>query len=89
MFFWCCLIDMRSLQKTPSELNFRYSLKTVDFNTIEVILLLEGMQYLITGVPLPTDRSSLKQLNIQMNIITLFLTPKPTGARTAKNSFSN
>ena len=76
---------MRSLHKTPSELNFRYSLKTVDYNTIEVILLLEGLNCLITGVPLPIDRSSLKQLNNQMNIITLFLTPKTTGASDCQN----
>ena len=76
---------MRSLHKTPSELNFRYSLKTVDYKTIEVILSLEGLNYLITGVPLPIDRSSLKQLNNQMNIITLFSTPKTTGARDGQN----
>ena len=81
---------MRSLHKTPSELIFRYNLKTVDYNTLEVILLLEGFNCLITGVPLPIGRSSLKQLNNnQVNIITLFLTPKTTGARTAKISISN
>ena len=80
---------MRSLLKTTSKLNFRYSPKTVDYNTIEVILLLESLDCLITGVPLPIDRSSLMQLNNQMNIITLSLTPKTTGARTAKISFSN
>ena len=76
---------MRSLHNNPSEFNFRYSLKTVDYSTIEVILLIEGLNCLITGVPLPIDRPSLKQLNNQMNIITLFLTPKTTAARDYQN----
>ena len=80
---------MRSLQKTLSELNFRYRLKTVECSTIEVILLLEGLNWLITGVLLPIDRSSLKQLNNQMNICTIFSTPISTGEVTAKISFSN
>ena len=71
---------MRSLHQTPSKLIFPYSLKTVEYSTIDVILLLEGLNLLITGVPLPIDRSSLKLLNNQMNIITLFSTRKATGA---------